>query len=76
MDMKKTMGSNGKVLGLALMCVTSILLLLLSIQVIFQLTVLLYPALMSVKVRKIRFEWGGRIKKLGVSGFILTPDVF
>ena len=47
------MASNGKVLGLALMCVTSIIILLLSIQVIFQLTVLLYPAYMSVKVKTI-----------------------
>eukprot|EP00092_Neocalanus_flemingeri_P022288 GFUD01024168.1.p1 GENE.GFUD01024168.1~~GFUD01024168.1.p1 ORF type:complete len:130 (-),score=19.92 GFUD01024168.1:77-466(-) len=41
--------SRAKLLGLMLMLITSILIVLFSIQIIFHLVVLLYPAYMSVK---------------------------
>ena len=50
MDQVKAGTRNGKMLGLSLMLVMSILIVLFSIQIIFQVLVLVYPAYMSVKV--------------------------
>ena len=50
MDKEKERTSNAKLLGLALVFVTSILIILLSMQIILHMLVLLYPAYMSVKV--------------------------
>ena len=50
MNKEKGGSSNAKLLGLTLVFVTSILIILLSMQIILHMLVLIYPAYMSVKV--------------------------
>ena len=51
MEKQKTRESNTRLVGVTLMCVTTILIILVTLQIILHLAVLLYPAYMSIKVR-------------------------
>ena len=51
MEKQKTRESNTRLVGVILMCVTTILIILVTLQIILHLAVLLYPAYMSIKVR-------------------------
>merc|ERR1711942_25579 len=49
MEKQKTREGNTRLVGVILMCVTTILIILVTLQIIFHLAVLLYPAYMSIK---------------------------
>ena len=56
MTQEKTDTRKVKLVGLVLMLVTSILIILFSIEIIFRLVMLIYPAYMSFKVRILWFK--------------------